>query len=138
MAARALQVVEEARDIIAKDSKYETAVIGEDVLLTLRPTEGQTVQPQSEGSSLQEAGDALTPSLSPVLLFPPFPVPFCPSLAPPSFLPSSRAIIRLSRLASTRMSLQEVTDTLTPPLHPPPLPFGTSSHACVSPCSVSF
>ena len=88
-----LQVVEEARDIIAKDSKYETAVVGEDVLLTPRPTEGQTAQPQPEGASLQEAGDALTPSLSlsPVFLFPPSPASLsapplplpCPSLTPP-------------------------------------------------------
>ena len=78
----ALQVVEEARNIIVKDTKYETAVVGEDVLLTPRQSEQQTAQPQPEGTSLQEAGDTtpspffftacLTLSLSPLtLLFQP-------------------------------------------------------------------
>ena len=48
-----LQVVEEARDIIVKDTEYETAVVGEDVLLTPRLSDAQ---PQLKGTSLLEAG----------------------------------------------------------------------------------
>ena len=61
----ASQVVEEARDIIVKDTEYETAVVGEDVLLTPRLSDEQSEQRQTEGTSLQEAGEALLPLPSP-------------------------------------------------------------------------
>ena len=48
-------MVEQARDIIVKDTECETAVVGEDVLLTPRQSQGQ---PSSSGSSLAEAGDS--------------------------------------------------------------------------------
>ncbi|KAL3153383.1 hypothetical protein ABBQ38_011722 [Trebouxia sp. C0009 RCD-2024] len=56
MHTKRMQVVEEARDIVVRDTKYETAVVGEDVLLTPRQSEQPTAQPEPEGTSLQEAG----------------------------------------------------------------------------------
>lgn len=56
MHTKRMQVVEEARDIVVRDTKYETAVVGEDVLLTPRQSEQQTAKPEPKGPSLQEAG----------------------------------------------------------------------------------
>ena len=84
----ASQVVEEARDIIVKDTEYETAVVGEDVLLTPRVSDEQTDQQRAEGASLQEAGDVLLLSPNPAPSpGPPTPYPAVPS---PSLFPPSR------------------------------------------------
>ena len=86
-------MVEEARDIIVTDTEYETAVVGEDVLLTPHRSDEQTEQRQNEDTSLQEAGDALPLSLP------------CPSPPPPSSSTPYLSFAFLSSCCATVVTL---------------------------------
>ena len=48
------QVVEQARDIVVKDTQLETAIVGEDILLTPRSPDAQ---PDAQSDALLAAGD---------------------------------------------------------------------------------
>jgi len=52
------QVVEQARDIIVKDTELETAVVGEDILPTPRSPDAK---PDAQSDALLAAGDELAP-----------------------------------------------------------------------------